>query len=561
MTVSVTRMTDCFTGTHVLLVSEGSVLVQEREADQLYGDDASGRPAVVPAVHDHDGRHREAAEPAVAEASDAEPAAFSWDQAASDASAADPGIPAHPPQDPPEGLRIAAPMDIPAPGTPVDESALENDVDEIFRQLINDAASEVGPPVQPAPLQPAAHVDIVDGLLRQTMEESIGEMGPQVQSAPLQPSGNANQPTRALSGRRPLRTLRHMAPWEPSQAQAAPNASSDTTFSAAAFILYAFALGQASMQPSSEAGAATQMMDDVSTGQVGSAAARDDGTADALTTEGNEADSNIEADGFVSRDAASADEVSQDAGISMGALIRDSATADATTGQVNEDGGISEVEADSHASTATPNVNTEAKDDAGITGDDDAPSNETVGDDNEQASEGHLSREEVKSDASAAASAARDSSAGNAAMASTADSTSTAAAPSLAGTPQGPTSPQVAHPTSRAGGAQGATSAEGNHLAPQGPTIPYTYHQGTISAEGHQLAPQGPPIPFTYHLSSATSGDAYGTPLPQGDLQAPQGTWPPHSGHQQVQAMLTGFQTESGVDKQEENIEVGRAGS
>ena len=36
-------------------------------------------------------------------------------------------------------------MRTPAPGTLVDESALENDVDDIFRQLINDVASEVAP--------------------------------------------------------------------------------------------------------------------------------------------------------------------------------------------------------------------------------------------------------------------------------------------------------------------------------------------------------------------------------------------------------------------------------
>ena len=218
-------------------------------------DGASGPPLPSFTQGLQDDSHTAAAD--AAESSSAATPSHPWGHIASDFVAANS---AHPPQDPPEDPQIAAPMDVPAPGTPVDESALENDVDEIFRQLINDAASEMGPRVQPAPLQPAANVDIVDGLLRQTMEEPIGEMGPQVQPAPLQPSANANQPTRAVFDRLAPRTLRHMASQEPSDVEPAPNASSDTTFSAAAFVLYALTLGQASMQPSSEAAAAQMVV-------------------------------------------------------------------------------------------------------------------------------------------------------------------------------------------------------------------------------------------------------------------------------------------------------------
>ena len=185
-------------------------------------DGASGPPLPSFTQGLQDDSHTAAAD--AAESSSAATPSHPWGHIASDFVAANS---AHPPQDPPEDPQIAAPMDVPAPGTPVDESALENDVDEIFRQLINDAASEMGPRVQPAPLQPSA---------------------------------NANQPTRAVFDRLAPRTLRHMASQEPSDVEPAPNASSDTTFSAAAFVLYALTLGQASMQPSSEAAAAQMVV-------------------------------------------------------------------------------------------------------------------------------------------------------------------------------------------------------------------------------------------------------------------------------------------------------------
>ena len=458
----VMRMTDCSTGTHPLLVSEGIVQMQEHDANQLHGDDASGRPAVAPAIHDD----REAAEPGPAEASDAEPASSSWDQAPSDAPAASPGKSAHPPQDPLEDPQIAASMDIPAPGTPVDESALENHVDEIFRQLINDAAIEMGPRVQPAPLQPAANVDIVDGLLRLTMEEPIGEVGPQVQPAPLQPSGNANQPTRALSGRRPPRTLRHMAPREPSPAQAAPNASSDMTFSAAAFVLYALALGQAGMQPSSEAAAVAQTLDDVRTSKVGSAAAGDDAVADALIVEGKEAGSTSEADSSIGRDAATDNvEAKQDAGITRaeGASNKCTVSGDTEVLQktnvsvfgeaVSRAAAIEDAEMNGEATFTGPEGTAGTEAATGL-----AQETKDAGNIGPQGASG---RNHVIDDASAAESAAADSSTGTAALVSIADS-STAAASAQGNdyaphqppsdttpshqTPQGTYLPQSGHP-------------------------------------------------------------------------------------------------------------------
>ena len=285
----------------------------------------------------------------------------------------------------------------------------------------------------------------------------------------MQPFGDGNESTRAEFDRRAPLTLRHLAPQESFHAQPAPNASSDMTSSAAAFVLFAIALGQASMQPNSEAAAAAQMLNDVSIGKADSAAGND-ATADALTVEGNETGSISEAGSFVSRDAASSNGVSQDAGITKGACGRNSATAGASMSAVREGGSMNE--ADSPASAAAPHVNTEASQDAGISGAADAISKETAGGDAEEADvtrcQGHLSREEIASGAIAAESASRESSSGNAAV----DSTSTAAAPSLAGTPHGPFSPQVAQFTTTAGEAQDATSAEGHHLAPRAPLLP-----------------------------------------------------------------------------------------
>ena len=105
--------------------------MQVQEANQLHGDDASGQPAVAPVVHDD----REAAEPGPTEASDAEPASSSWDQAASDAPAASPAqTPPAAPKDP----RFGGSINAPTPGRSVNKPAQEqpDQVGSIFVVLL-----------------------------------------------------------------------------------------------------------------------------------------------------------------------------------------------------------------------------------------------------------------------------------------------------------------------------------------------------------------------------------------------------------------------------------------
>ena len=240
VTHSSMMLTDCYT------LIEGRMQLQVHEAEQLCNDHAQGMPSSAREVQDASND---------AAAAPAEGSSGLGDYAAPDAPSPNDLITPDDMAPTPQDQSVDPRIDMDSPGSPANESAPRNDVNDILSQLTDDVVGEVGPSGQPASVQL---------------------------------SGDADQPTRATFNRLPSRSVHHQEPQELPTAEQGPTVSSGRNLSPAVLFMLIFTLGRASMQPIPGIDVASHM-EDASVSEVDSVledgASNDNGIADANSRE------------------------------------------------------------------------------------------------------------------------------------------------------------------------------------------------------------------------------------------------------------------------------------